>query len=85
MLSYTEISEYALLVNGVTVWMVLLYVFALARINDFGAGKAIVVGLIALVAMLLIWFIVLFAYVLAGGVAGIVKDVLLELQLNWGH
>ena len=84
-LSYTEISEYALLVNGVTVWMVLLYVFALARINDFGAGKAIVVGLIALVAMLLIWFIVLFAYVLAGGVAGIVKDVLLELQLNWGH
>ena len=51
-----------------------------------GAGKAIVVGLIALVAMLLIWFVVaLFAYVLAGGVAGIVKDVLLELQLNWGH
>lgn len=53
--------------------------------NDFGAGQGHCRRLIALVAMLLIWFIVLFAYVLAGGVAGIVKDVLLELQLNWGH
>ncbi len=61
-LSQNETGFFALMVNGVTVWCVLLIIATVHRINDYSGMRTFFVCIITLIAVVLIWFTVLFGY-----------------------
>lgn len=77
---WNETGFYAVLVNGVTVWMVWLLYKAVKHLNDYTTGRTLAVCAIALVAVVLIWFVCLFAYSLVVCLVQLIQDIIIEAQ-----
>ncbi|MBQ3057725.1 MAG: YIP1 family protein [Clostridia bacterium] len=77
---WNETGFYAVLVNGVTLWMVWLLYKAVRHLNDYTIGHTLVVCLVTLVAVVLIWFVCLFAYSLIVCLVQLVQDIIVEAQ-----
>ena len=77
---WNETGFYAVLVNGVTIWMVWLLFRAVRHLNDYTLVRTIAVCLVTLVAVVLIWFVALFAYSLVVCLVQLVKDIIIEAQ-----
>ena len=78
---WNEKGFFALLVNGVTVWYVLLFIQAVHRLNEYSVVRTICVCLISVVAMVLCWFVVLFGYSLVVCLIQFFQNIILEIQL----
>lgn len=77
---WNETGFYAVLVNGVTIWMIWLLFRAVRHLNDYTLWHTIVVCIVTLVAVVLIWFVALFAYSLVVCLVQLVKDIIIEAQ-----
>ena len=78
---WNESGLWSLLVNGVMVWYILLLIIAVHHLNDYSFGHTLVVCIISVLAMVLIWFVALFAYSLVVCLVQFFRDIYLELQL----
>lgn len=77
---WDEKGFYAVLVNGVTIWMVWLLYRAVRHLNDYTIRHTIAVCVISLIAVILIWFVCLFAYSLIVCLVQLVRDIITEAQ-----
>ena len=77
---WNETGFFAVLVNGVTIWMVWLLFRAVRHLNDYSLGHTIIVCIVAVIAVVLIWFVCLFAYSLVVCLVQLVKDIITEMQ-----
>ena len=77
---WNETGFYAVFVNGVTLWMVWLLYKAVRHLNDYTIGHTLAVCLVTLVAVVLIWFVCLFAYSLIVCLVQLVQDIIVEAQ-----
>lgn len=77
---WNETGFFAVLVNGVTIWMVWLLFRAVRHLNDYSLGHTIAVCIVAIIAVVLIWFVCLFAYSLVVCLIQLVQDIITEMQ-----
>lgn len=80
-LSANEKGFFALLVNGVTIWMVILLVIAVNKLNDYTVMKTLCISLVSAVAVVLLWFIVLLSYLCVTELVQFVRDIISEIQI----
>lgn len=80
-LSRGETGFFAFLVNGVMIWIIILLIDSVRRLNDFSFGRTLLVCLISLLCMVICWFIVLFGYMVIVGFLQFVREIMQELQL----
>jgi len=78
---WNESRFFALMVNGVTIWYVILFIKAVHRLNDYSLLRTVSVCVISVVGMVLCWFILLFAYSLAVSLIQFFEKIILEMQL----
>lgn len=65
------------------VWMVILMLLALKRLNDYSLAKTVVVTLITVVVMLIIWAVILLVITLFAQVVYFVQELIREFQLKY--
>ncbi len=80
-LCVSEKTLFAVLVNGVMLWMIWLFIRAIFILNDYGTGQTLLVCLLSLCAVILIWFIALLGYTLVGRIFQFVRDLIQEASL----
>ncbi len=83
-MSQNETGFFALMVNGVTVWVLILLISTVQRTNDYSGMRTLAVCIISVIAVVLIWFIVLFGYSLVVRFALFFKEIYEEIQIAIG-
>lgn len=83
-MSQNETGFFALMVNGVMVWIAVLFISTVQRINDYSGMRTIAVCLITVIAVVLIWFAALFGYSLVVRFILFFKEVFQEIQIAIG-
>ena len=83
-MSQNETGFFALMVNGVSVWIAILLISTVQRTNDYSGMRTLAVCLITVLAVVLIWFIVLFGYSLVVRFALFFKEIYEEIQIAIG-
>lgn len=83
-MSQNETGFFALMVNGVTIWCLLLFISTIHRLNDYTGMRTIAVVIITVIAVVLIWFAALFAYSLVVRLFLFFGEVIQELQISMG-
>ncbi len=76
-----ETGFFAFLVNGVMIWIIILLINSVSRLNDFSFGRTLLVCLVSLLCMVICWFIVLFGYMVIVSFLQFVRELMQELQL----
>lgn len=64
-------------------WMVILLFLALKKLNDYSFFKTVAVVLVAIVAMLVIWAVLLLIFTLFAQVIYFVQELIREMQLKF--
>lgn len=80
-LCVSERSLFAVLVNGVVLWMLWLFIRSIFILNDYGVGRTVFVCLLSVCAMVLIWFVALLGYTLVGRIIQFIEELVQEASL----
>lgn len=80
-MSSNEKGFFALLVNGVWVFIILLLIISVNKLNDYTVSKTLVITLISVIAIVLLWFIVLLSYLCVTELIQFFRDIISEIQL----
>lgn len=80
-LTWDEKGLFAVLVNGVTVWTVILMIKGIGRLNDYDLKHTWFVAFVSLVAMILIWFICIFGYSLFVRLVQLIEEIIREARM----
>ena len=80
-LCVSERYLFAVLVNGVLIWMGWLFIRSVFILNDYSTGQTLLVCVLSVCAMVLIWFIALLGYALVGRIVQFVLDLVQEAAL----
>ena len=80
-MSSNEKGFFALLVNGVWVFIILLLIISVNKLNDYTVGKTLVISLVSVIAIVLLWFIVLLSYLCVTELVQFFRDIISEIQL----
>lgn len=80
-LCVSERTLFAVLVNGVLLWMAWLFIRSVFILNDYSVGQTLLVCVLSVCAMVLIWFIALLGYTLVGRIIQFVLDLIQEAAL----
>ena len=74
---------FALLVNGVVLWMIFLLIRAVMILNDYTVGKTVAICLVSAMVMILLWFIAILGYTLISRIVGFVGDIAREAAFGF--
>lgn len=78
-----ESGLFAVMVNGVWIWIVWLLIRSSGRLNDYTVPRNMFVCIVSLLAVVLIWFISLFGYSLVVRVIQFIQELGQELMLTF--
>ena len=81
LLCVNEKYLFAILVNGVFLWLLWLFIRTVFILNDYRIGQLLLVCLLSACAMVLIWFISLLGYALVGRIVQFIRDIIQEATL----
>ena len=79
----SEADIYAILSFAMYAWMIILLFYSLKRLNDYTFAKTLLITLIAIIAMLIIWGVLLLIIALFGQVVFFVQQIAREFQLKF--
>ncbi len=80
-MSTDEKGFFALLVNGVWVLIIILLIISVNKLNDYTAGKTLIISFVSLITIVLLWFIILLSYMCITELIQFVSDIIKEIQL----
>ncbi len=81
LLCVNEKYLFAILINGVFLWLLWLFIRTVFILNDYRIGQLLLVCLLSACAMVLIWFISLLGYALVGRIVQFIRDIIQEATL----
>ncbi|HOJ09073.1 MAG TPA: YIP1 family protein [Clostridiales bacterium] len=82
-LARSELTLYAVIINGSWIWIFILFLIQAKTLNDYKFGKTISVSMISVLNMALIWAVVLMAYVLTGRLFQFVAGIFREIRMTF--
>lgn len=80
-ISANEKGFFAVLVNGVWIWMIVLLVIAVNKLNDYTVSKTIGISAVSVIAVVLLWFIILLSYLCVTELIQFVRDIISEIKI----
>ncbi|HOJ11420.1 MAG TPA: hypothetical protein PK733_12635 [Clostridiales bacterium] len=84
LLGRSELGLYNTLETIKWVWVVLLFIINVKVMNDYSIKKAIAICALGIVGVVLIWGVLLLAYVLTNQLYSFLASVILEIRMLYG-